>query len=498
MLKTIYGKITAILLCLFLLIGLLYVFITFFVTKLYIQEVDQRLYHSLAEYLVSKNTYMKEGKINENALEESFKMLMHINPTIELYLLDAQGKILSFSAPAEKIKRKQVSLEPLKNFLGERTSLPILGDDPRDPDRKKVFSVSPLPLKGPVEGYLYIILGGESYDSIAQILQKSYILRLSIWIAIAGLLFVFLTGLLLFSFLTRRLRKLTTAVESFKESNFNEPAALSGFFDKHPGDEIDRLGMAFSQMSDRIIEQLNKIKEVDSLRRELVSNVSHDLRTPLTSLHGYLETLSIKGDSLSPQEQKKYLTIAIKHSERLRKLIAELFELAKLDSQEVKLTCEPCHLGELLQDILQKNQITAEKQKINFQTELPENLPFVFIDIGLIERAIQNLIDNSLRYTREGGTVTISLLPEESRITAKFSDNGYGISEEDLPYIFDRYYRAKKDDSASAGLGLAITKRILELHGSGIKVQSELNVGTTFIFSLPLCSKDSYQDKESL
>ncbi len=494
MFRTIYGKIATVLLGLFFVIGLLYILLTLFTTKLYIQEGGQRLHRNLAKYLVSKKFFIQEGKVNKNALKESFEILMNINPNVELYLLDPSGNILAYSAPSGRVKRKQISIEPLNRFLNETDSLPIAGDDPRDPNRQKVFSVSPIPLKGSIEGYLYIILGGEAYDSVVHMLQKSYILRLSAWVGMGSLLFVFMAGLFLFQLITRRLQSLSAVMETFKQSDFQEQLTLPHHFDTHSGDEIDRLGIIFTQMSNRIIKQVNKIRQADSLRRELVSNVSHDLRTPLTSLQGYLETLLLKGKEMAPQEQRRYLTSAIKHSERLKKLVSELFELAKLDSEETQINAEPFHLGELVQNILQKFQLIAEKKKIRLQAKFPEDLPFVYADIGLIERAIQNLIDNALRYTQEGGNVDTVLIPEETKIAVQIVDNGYGISNEDIPYIFSRFYRVKEHDQEdfdSAGLGLAITKRIIELHGSSIEVLSELNTGTTFTFHLPVYRTES-------
>jgi len=489
MFKTLYAKFAAILLGLFIVIGLLYIILTLFTTRLYIQEGAQRLNYQLAEYLVSQKFFIQEGKINEEALRESFDMLMHINHNIEVYLLDPEGKILSYSAPPGKVKGDVVALGPLKQFLKGTDHLPILGDDPRSPGRKKAFSVSPVPLQGPLEGYLYIILGGEKYDSIFKMLQGNYILRLSMWVAIAALIFVLMTGLFLFNVLTRRLSRLTSDMENFKKSDFNKPVKITSRSERGSGDEIGLLGQVFEQMSDRIIHQMNKIRQSDNLRRELVSNVSHDLRTPLTSLQGYLETLHLKGHEMVPEEKERYLKTAIKHSERLGKLVHELFELAKLDAQETPPKAEPFHLGELVQDIVQKFQFHAEKRKVKLQTEFPENLPFVFGDLGMIERAIQNLIDNALRYTKEGGTVTMSLRPEVSMVTVQVMDDGYGINKEHIPYIFDRFYRVQeqdREDSDSAGLGLAITKRIIELHGSHIEVLSELNAGTTFTFQLPV------------
>ncbi len=487
MFKTLYRKIAVILLCLFLFTGLLFVLVTIFTTELYVQNGAQELNSNLAEYLVTHKFFIQDGKVNDKALKESFDMLMGINPSIELYLLDPTGGIMAYSAPDEKVKRKRVSLEPVKYFLSDGRRLPILGDDPRGIDRQKVFSVSPIPKNGPLEGYLYIILGGENYDSITNMLRRNYVFKLSIWIIITGLLLVLIIGLYLFKVLTKRIQKLTLAMEIFKDSNFLEPVALHAA--KGSGDEIDRLGVIFSKMSDRIIYQISTIKEADKMRRELVSNISHDLRSPLTSLQGYLEALLIKDKVLRPEEKKNHLEIAIKHSNRLRKLITELFELSKLQSQETVVKSEPFHIGELVQDIVQKNQLVAQKKNIVIKMEFSEEIPFVFADIGLIERAIQNLLDNALQNTKKDSNIILTLNPQTTKIMVQVSDEGYGIEEQDIPYIFDRLYsvqKQKNEDSDSTGLGLAITKRIIELHGSSIEVLSKKIIGTTFTFYLPV------------
>ncbi|MBI3610379.1 MAG: HAMP domain-containing protein [Nitrospirae bacterium] len=487
MLKTLYAKLAAVLLGLFCLIGVFYVLLTLFTTQMHLQEVNQKLNRTLAEHLVSKNILMTEGRINEAVLKDIFHMLMVINPNIEIYLLDPNGAILAFSALPGKVKRQEVSLEPIRRFLNKNTTLPILGDDPRDVSRKKIFSVCPIPVAGPVEGYLYVILSGEEYDSVAQMLQGSYILRLSTGVVSGGLLFALLAGLVFFNLLTRRLRRLASTMEAFKQSNFSEPIKQSVHDKGRFGDEIDRLGETFNQMTDRIVLQMTKLKEADALRRELVANVSHDLRTPLASLHGYLETLLLKEGTLTPEEHRNYLEIATKHSERLGKLVSELFELAKLDSYETQPHVEPFSLSELVQDVVQKFQLTSEKKRVGLRAELPKNLPFVSADIGLIERVLENLIENALRYTPEGGAITIALVLNNDRVKIQVADTGCGIPQEELPYIFDRFYRVEKHErSDGAGLGLAIAKRILELHGSSIEASSVVNNGTTFTFHLPV------------
>jgi len=186
MLKTLYGKLAAVLLVLFCLICVLYIILTLFTTRLYLQEVNQKFNRTLAKDLVTDRLLTSQGEVNPEALKEIFHMLMVINPNIEIYLLDPKGTILAFSAPPKKVKRPNIALAPVKRFLSEAPAFPILGDDPRDVNRKKVFSVSPIPLTGQPEGYLYIVLAGEEYDSVVEMLQGSYILRLSLWAALVG------------------------------------------------------------------------------------------------------------------------------------------------------------------------------------------------------------------------------------------------------------------------------------------------------------------------
>jgi two-component system OmpR family sensor kinase len=491
MFKNLYARLAAVLLGLFLLIGLLYILLTLYTTRLYFEEVNQKINRILAQHLVSEHILIKDGQVDEHTLQDIFHMLMVVNPVIEVYLLDPDGNIVTFSAPPGRVKRQRVSLEPVKKLLNGSSSLPILGDDPRDLSQKKIFSAAPITLNGRTEGYLYIILGGQEFETEVQMLKNSYILRLSTWAAAGGLLFALLAALLLFNWMTRPLRQLTTAMEVFRQSDFLERPDFPHRFHAGSRNEIDRIGTIFMQMGDRIVLQIRELRDSDARRREFIANITHDLRTPLTSLQGYLETLLLKEGSSTPEEQRNYLTIAIKRADQLGKLVAELFELAKLDSPDVQVHFEPFSLGELIQDILQKFQLAAEKKKIKLQMSVAEDLPLVFADIGLCERSIENLIDNAVRYTPEGGSISISVSPDNERAAVQVSDTGSGIRPGDIPHLFDRFYRrdrSRQDSNSGSGLGLAITKRILELHGSGLEVSSAVNVGTTFTFSLPLFS----------
>jgi signal transduction histidine kinase len=238
------------------------------------------------------------------------------------------------------------------------------------------------------------------------------------------------------------------------------------------------------------VEELkNRLQEENVyLRRELIANVSHDLRSPLASLRGYLETLLIKKDSLSEADRHSYLTIALRQAEQLQVLISELFDLARLDFDGYRIAAEPLHLGELARDVAQRFHLAAANKGVGLLLDVDDRVSLVQADIALIERTIANLLDNALAHTPPGGRVRLAVKAGAQDVSIDVSDTGIGIPAGDLPRIFERFYRVDKArslDKSGSGLGLAIVKRIVELHGSEIRVASEVGAGTRFWFALP-------------
>ena len=488
MFRTLYARLALVLVLLLLSIGLIYSLFTVSATHHYMREVNQQLNHDLARNLVADRNLVAEGRLNEAKLKETFHDYMVINPSIEIYLLDRTGKILSYSADPGKVKRKHVSLEPIRAFL-HNDAYPILGDDPRSYDRRKAFSVTPIPSAANPEGYLYVVLQGEEFDAANNAIRESYFLRMSGWAVAGSLLFGLLAGLLIFHLLTRRLRRLAWLMDSFRISNLSAYVPYGDTAQRAP-DEIDRLGTTFDQMAERIINQLDELKSQDTLRRELVAQVSHDLRTPLASLHGYLETLQLKAATLSDEERREYLSIALRHSERLTRLVMDLFELAKLDATRTPPRCEPFSAAELVQDVVQKFQLRAQQRGITLDMDISGDLPRVAAEIGLIERVLENLIENALEHTPDGGQVLVNLRQDGERLLITVNDSGHGIAAADLPRVFDRFYQAGNEHRGKghAGLGLAIAKQILDLHHQSIEVHSAPGNGASFTFSLAVVS----------
>ena len=489
MFRTLYAKLSVALVAIVLAIGVLYAVFALVTTRHYLEAAEQRLNRDLARDLVADRNLVEEGRINEPALKELFHDYMVVNPSIEIYLLDLEGRILSFSADPGAVKRKHVSLGPVRAFLAGEDDYPLLGDDPRSHDGQKAFSVTEVPNEQSPEGYLYVVLLGERVDSIAALLDTSHIARYSGFALLVSLGVGALAGLVVLRAMTRRLRRLTGHIDQFRgQFRVEDFRASEPFEPPAPGDgdEIAQLGRAYDEMAARIREQITALERTDALRREMVAHVSHDLRTPLATLHGYIETLKLKDATLSPAERERYLAVALDQSERLRRLVGDLFELAKLDAREQAPECEPVALAELVSDVAQKFRLEAERRGATIDVDAGEGLPMVEADIALVERVLENLIDNALSHSPDGGAVRIPIRRDGDAVRVTVSDSGPGIAPEHLPRVFDRFYQAGNAHrgNAHAGLGLAIAKRIVELHGTRLDVESTPGRGAAFSFRL--------------
>jgi signal transduction histidine kinase len=314
-------------------------------------------------------------------------------------------------------------------------------------------------------------------------IRESYIIQTTAISLTIILLLTGIVGLALFRLLTKRFHQMTATVKQFEGGNFSQRIAIRS------KDEIGQLANAFNRMADTIVANMEELKRTDDLRRELVANVSHDLRSPLASMQGYLETVLIKDATLPPEERRKYLQIIFDNTQMLGTLVSELFELSKLEAKQVQPKCEPFSMAELAQDVVMKFKPQAEKLRIDLHAALPKDLPSVAADIGMIERALSNLIDNALRFTPGGGAVKVELQNHDDKVRVAITDTGCGIPAEEIPLVFERFYRVEKSrgrSSGGAGLGLAIAKRILDLHESEISARSAHNAGTTFAFDLKI------------
>jgi signal transduction histidine kinase len=476
-----YWQLSAIFLLVLVAFTVITIYIAVNSARNYSVEVNQKLNWNLASTTVNQiKPNFKNGEVNREAVEDIVHSLMVINPSVEVYLLDPEGKILSYVAPEKVVKLKKVRVTPILKFLNDKQHIIIYGDDPRNPDEKKTFSAAEVTENGKLAGYVYIVLASQEYVSTAQMVLGSYILGLSIRSLIIILLISAVVGLIAIWLITSKLNIILNGIHQFKSGNLLARIAVRN------NNELDTIGLAFNEMASTLAENIQELKDKDEFRRELISNISHDLRTPIASIQGYAETLILKKDNIEFSEQLKYLQIIYSSCDRLKKLVSELFELSNLQTNQVKLNPEPFSITELVSDIANKYRIISQKKGISINTFMPTDLPMIEADILLIDRVLQNLIDNALKFCREGDYINIDIRPDlPGKVKITIADTGEGIENEELPYIFERYYKTEKY-SESTGLGLAIVKKIIDLHKTNISVISQPGRGTEFSFSLPI------------
>ncbi len=456
------------------------VYITYNSSLQYSQETSQKLNRSLAARVAKHTTPFIKGNLNEGEVKEIFHDVMVINPSVEVYLLNNNGKILSFYAPFGEVKLKTLDLEPIQSFIANEDEF-IKGEDPRNPGTFKVFSAAPIENEGKQVGFVYVILASEEYTTILDMLSNSFIMKLATNSITISLVSTLIIGLIIIWFLTKNLNHIMSKVTEFQNGKLDARINLQS------RGELSTLANNIDSMADTIVENINELKSVETLRKELIANVSHDLRTPLTSIQGYAETLVMMNDTLDEEAKLKYANTILNSTEKVKKQVDELFEIAKLESNHIQTKKELFPIGQMLSDVVSKFDLLAKSQNVPLKLEMDDPNLQVFADLSLIDRVFQNLLDNALKHTKEGETITIMVKSKRKGfVEITIQDTGVGIPDAELPYIFDRYRKIKGNTKEGTGLGLAIVKKIMELHNTDISVRSVINQGTTFNFELPM------------
>lgn len=538
--KSIYAKLAITFSLLVITIGSAVVFLGYQSMRDYYQEITQELNKDIAMYMADSYQLDANDLTKSRAeLARISERSMVLNPSLEIYLVDTTGAILDHNQQAKDVVLTKIDLAPINQFLTNQRRFPLRGQDPKSDTNRKIFSAFGIKNGLRTEGYVYVILGGEVFDDIAANIRSSYVVQTSLYIALLVVVATLILGLIAFKSITSRLAQLTNAMLAFscerpKTVIFNEHLLSKPI---NSDDEIEILKQSFTKLTAKLEEQFKHLKQADQHRRELISNVSHDLRTPLAITKGYIETLCIKNEQLDNEQRLEYLHIAKRSNEQLASLIDNLFELSKLETGQTKLKCEPFSLLELIYDTVQEFAILAAQKDIDIRVPSPTHNLLVNADIALIQRVFANLISNAIKFTPQNGIVSIDFEEMGQHIKVSIKDTGCGIAPEDLPYIFERHYyksqlfnteqsvgehhqplpsdrentsrkselvgqglvkRANATINTSSGLGLAIVKRILEMHNSSIQVtslvakntanetMSDSDKGSKFQFSLPV------------
>lgn len=354
-------------------------------------------------------------------------------------------------------------------------------------------------------GYLVFVVGRRWLHSILYKMLLAYSLGIVIAIVniyvtsqlmfvsehdflLLGLLLIFAGvlsasfGYLLAANMTRSLSLLQRAAQRIAGGDFSTRVQLTEV------DELFEVAEAFNMMADELEQSFSRQRALEQSRRDLVAAVSHDLRTPLTSIRAMVEALA-DGVVTDPNTVQRYYRTIRGQIENLSGLINDLFELSQLETGQIELQLEPVNLNDLLSDVLESMHPQARAKAVTLRGIFSEEIPLIKAEFAKIQRVLHNLIQNAIRHTPADGSISLETTTVAEGVQVAVTDSGEGIASEDLPHIFDQFFRGEKSrsrETGGAGLGLAIAKRIIEAHHGRIWVESQMGQGARFSFILPL------------
>jgi len=305
-------------------------------------------------------------------------------------------------------------------------------------------------------------------------LEMTLIAALLGGVVLAGVLSLFVAR-----HFSRRLVAIEKAARAMAAGDYAARVALTG------GDEVARLGTSLNKLAAELEERVAALERMDAARRDFVAAVSHELRTPLSVIQGYTE--AILDEMVTGEEQREYLNAVREEAERLRRLTDDLLDLRRMETGALAIRQEKVDLSALAERAAARFKTKAASSGIEFQVEVLPTPP-VLGDPDRLEQVVVNLLDNAFRFTPAGKSVTLRVTPVPEGVALGVCDTGPGIAPEELPHIWEKFYRvdrARTRDAGGSGLGLAIVKQIVELHGGRIEVASRPGEGSTFTVVLP-------------
>jgi signal transduction histidine kinase len=427
--------------------------------------------------------------------------LVLYEPDTQLYLLDAQGTVIVSTGQTPLPPGFKVALEPVlaavERGRGGRGTGYVMGDDPERMDADAVIAAWPLRRAvirsdASAAGYLYLVCHTDDapaarWAALRRSLAGPTLAPIAGIVALATLF-----AALIIAAVTRPLRRLTEAVATLSARGLeDDPGSTPPALLAAPGrDEFGQLTGAFAMMLETLRRQWAALRRLDHFRREGVSNLSHDLRSPLTATVACLETLQGRwapgpGDAAARAEDRRLIEVALRNTRNAARLVQSLGDLARLDEPAFELRREPVDAVELLDQIRARFAERAARQGVALRIDEPDGgAPAVAaLDVELFERAVANLVDNALKFCGAGASIALSAARRDGRLEVCVADTGPGIAAADLPHLFDRFYQARHSVAPATGeggkgLGLAIVKRIAELHGGHVEVESRPGAGT--------------------
>lgn len=401
------------------------------------QRTQQTLHRELAAHMRDDNPLMHGTDYNPDALKSIFHTLMLLGPDFEIYFLDQQGNIRSHAAPDGKVQADTVNLAPIQQFLNQQ-AFPILGDDPRNPGGQKVFSVAPITQFDSIIGYLYVVIGSEQRTLLAT--QEG---NQPIYSMLAISLFLILGFSLLTYQLVKRtlLRPIEAVTQKLRNQAENDFRLHPDFVNQVP--ELKPIAKHLYLMAQRIQQQFLQLQQEETRRRELLMQLSHDLKTPLSSILGYLETWKLQAQAPDP-----LIDTAHRNAHKLAEQLSQQLDLARSQKKAPDPYFEPVRLTQIIRETQESLAIDAEKKHLSLSLSMPET-DTVYGDRQLLLRLFANLFENAIRHAPDHSTIQLQAEYHQHDVSVKL------INQID-----------PGAPSGSMGLGMRIIQSILMIHHS--------------------------------
>lgn len=480
---SIFRRFAIIILSLVTVLSALFITITYIATTNYHQASTQLLNKDVAKHVAKFSTPFTSKGINKDIADSVFKNAMVMNPNVEVYFLDSTGRVIYFEADEKEIKERTIELSPIKEYIAADGDTYIKNTDPKDPATRKIFSAAEVESGNSTKGYIYIILGSKKSEGIMGLLFGSHILNLAIKAIIVILILSIVISLLYLRRMKKNFNRMIAVLDRFEAGDYNAR------FNAKQTDELKPVTHAFNKMADLLTASINKLKRSEEERKAFIATISHDLRTPLSIARGYTETLMLKREKgdITAEEQESFSQLIYSKMLQIENMVKQLFELSKMEAVEFKPHKEPFVLSEIVQEAVNTFQIVAREKNVNLKCIQCLYHVWVNADISMMERVVQNLVDNAIKSTPEGGLIEAALAVENDKLIFKIQNDGPELTDDLLQWInhFNEENTLSDSRPQKPGLGLLIIQKILLLHHSELKAHSK-NGRNFFSFQLPV------------
>ncbi|MEP6948703.1 MAG: HAMP domain-containing sensor histidine kinase [Ginsengibacter sp.] len=479
---SIFRRITILIFVLISALSLLFTVITYFATTRFYQASTQLLNKDVAAHIAKFSSPYESDGINKSKADSVFQDAMVISPSAEVYFLDTAGKVVAYHANNAAIKNWNLPLDKIKRYLGSQGRAYIKGPDPRDPENQKIFSASEVFDHGLKLGYIYVIFTSNEYRNVTQMLYNSQVTNFAIVSFICIILLSVIVSLVYLNRIQRSFTRMLNVLKRFEQGDFEPRFKIQ---EQH---ELAPVTSAFNNLADLLVLNINSLTKSEKNRQDFIATISHDLRTPLAIIRGYAETLLIKKQSsLSPEERDNYIQMILNKIMQVENMVKDLFELSKMESVEFRANKEPFVLSEIVQETVNTFQLNSSYKNIDLQCTQCLYHVWINADISLMERVVQNLVDNAVKNTSENGKIEVAMAVENKDLIFRIENFGKLLPQNVLLWINSPVTENGNysDRPSKQGLGLVIVKRILGLHSTNLKA-SVTNSSNVFSFSLPV------------